>query len=85
MINLLYLQVYKLFSDVFGSSEAYRSTGVFHYDGNAVQIGHSFLKVKGEGHCQGDRKVNLELLHQCMPTLESVMKCVEMNWMTILV
>ncbi|KAK2570712.1 Midasin [Acropora cervicornis] len=27
----------------------------------------------------------LQVLHQCLPTMESLMKCVEMNWMTVLV
>ncbi|KAL4232858.1 AAA ATPase midasin [Mactra antiquata] len=79
------LKVYELYSNIFGSTDPYKSTGVFHFDGNLVQVGHSFLNVKGEGHLHGNKKVNLELLHQCMPHLESLMKCMEMNWMAILV
>ena len=65
--------------------EAYRPTGVFQRGANLLQLGHSFLKVTGEGHLHGDRQVAMEILHQSQKPLESVLKCIEMNWMAILV
>lgn len=43
------------------------------------------MKVTGEGHFHGNYRAKLEILHHCLEPLESVMKCVEMNWMAILV
>ena len=63
--------------------EAYKPTGVFHCGANSVQIGHSFLPIEGQG--QREKSVAMEILHHSLEPLESLMKCVEMNWMAILV
>ena len=72
-LHCVCLQVYEVFGQTFSSSEAYRTSSMFHYGGHLLQIGHSFLKVRGEGHLHGDRKVMLEMLHRCMAPLESLM------------
>ena len=63
--------------------EAYKPTGVFHCGAKSVQIGHSFLPIEGQG--QREKSVAMEILHHSLEPLESLMKCVEMNWMAILV
>jgi len=79
-------QVYKLYESCFPDSPApYQCSGMFHYDPSQVQIGHSFLKVRGQGHHHGNTERSLQILHHSLGPLESLMKCVEMNWMTILV
>lgn len=56
-----------------------------------LQVGHSFLcRCSVNPSCCSDFTFNktdkgLRVLHHLLPYLESVMKCVEMNWMTILV
>ncbi|XP_053396218.1 midasin-like isoform X2 [Mercenaria mercenaria] len=79
-------QVYDLYRNTFPAEfESYHSTKMFHHGGHLVQIGHSFLKVRGEGHLKKNRSVSMEMLHHSLQPLESLMKCVEMNWMAILV
>jgi midasin len=83
---LYFFQVYDLYRKNFPADlEAYKPTNIFHHGGHLVQIGHSFLKVRGEGHLHKNRSVSMEILHHSLQPLESVMKCVEMNWMAILV
>ena len=52
-----------------------------------VQIGHSWLARRGTAMNSdaGSRNFSLQLLHHCVAPLESLMKCVQMNWMSILV
>jgi len=52
-----------------------------------VQIGHSWLERRGSmaNLDAGGRDWSLQLLHHSVAPLESLMKCVEMNWMAILV
>ena len=65
--------------------EVYRPTGIFHCSTTSLQVGHSFLPIEGQGHSHGNSPVAMEILHHCLEPLESLMKCVEMNWMAILV
>ncbi|WAR08077.1 MDN1-like protein [Mya arenaria] len=79
-------QVYNLFQSLFPADPTpYSCSGVFYCDLDHVQVGHSFLKVKGQGYHHGDRERSLQILHHSLGPLESLMKCVEMNWMAILV
>ena len=52
-----------------------------------VQIGHSWLARRGTAMNSDASRHNfsLQLLHHCVAPLESLMKCVQMNWMAILV
>ena len=67
------------------SYEAYSPSGVFHCGTKSVQVGHSFLPIEDQGQCHRDSSVAMEILHHSLVPLESLMKCVEMNWMAILV
>ncbi len=52
---------------------------------DVVQVGHSFLPRRSES-CHADSVDNpLLLLHHSLTHLEALMKCVQMNWMAILV
>ena len=85
-LNLFSFQVYELYKEIFPAQfEVYRSTGIFHCGTTSLQVGHSFLPIEGQGHCHRDSTVAMEILHHCLEPLESLMKCVEMNWMAILV
>ena len=52
-----------------------------------VQIGHSWLERRGSmaNLDASGRDWSLQLLHHSVAPLEALMKCVEMNWMAILV
>nr|XP_054753628.1 midasin-like [Lytechinus pictus] len=85
-------KIYKLYHVVFRTkgeelpSEAYRSSRQFHITHSHVQVGHSFLAR--DPACDVNSALSrspLQLLHHDLDTLESIMKCVEMNWMSILV
>lgn len=49
---------------------------------NCIQLGYSFLPSKGI--CHGDSTMTCISSTQ-LPFMESLMKCIEMNWMAILV
>ncbi len=55
----------------------------FHVTSGMLQVGHSFLRRKDTVTEEGVK--SLSLLHHCRPALESLIKCVQMNWMAILV
>ncbi|XP_046580736.1 midasin-like [Haliotis rubra] len=57
----------------------YVGVGVGH-----VQIGHAFL-TRSACDPRSSRQVALQVLHHHLEPLESIAKCVEMNWMAILV
>lgn len=77
-------QVYELYHQVFPEQyEAYRPTGMFHCGTSLLQVGHSFLPIVNLGHA--DLSAAMEILHNSLEPLESLIKCVEMNWMAILV
>ncbi|XP_052242535.1 midasin-like [Dreissena polymorpha] len=79
-------KVYNLYMSVFEDlKEPYQCSGVFHFDPDSVQVGHSFLEVKDQGHHHDSRASSLQLLNHSLGPLESLLKCVEMNWMAILV
>ena len=73
----------QLYEDVF-QCPPYKPTGQVVITTDILQVGHSFLKRKdmitGRGRVQ-----HHSLLHHILMPLESLMKCIEMDWMTILV
>nr|DBA26506.1 TPA: hypothetical protein GDO54_010752 [Pyxicephalus adspersus] len=76
--------VISLFKQVFGQDQVpYVGTRQFFITPQIVQVGYSFLARCME--CPSASHGNLSLLHHSLQSLESVMKCVEMNWMVILV
>ncbi|XP_067673927.1 midasin-like [Haliotis asinina] len=64
--------------EVYGGSR-YMGVGVGH-----AQIGHAFL-TRSACDPTSSRQVALQVLHHHLEPLESVAKCIEMNWMAILV
>ncbi|XP_041350636.1 midasin-like [Gigantopelta aegis] len=78
-------QVLDLYTSHFDSKyPVYCGSGFVHIGNNHVQAGHSFLP-RGQPEVKAARSRSLQILHQQLKPLESVMKCVEMKWMTILV
>ncbi|XP_022106859.1 midasin-like [Acanthaster planci] len=81
-------KVQDLFQTVFGDDfgDVYEGSRQVHITPVSVQVGHSFLGRKDHiPSSYPGQRIPLQLLHHCLDPLESVMKCVEMNWMTILV
>ncbi|XP_048240547.1 midasin-like [Haliotis rufescens] len=64
--------------EVYGGSR-YIGVGV-----RQVQIGHAFLRRSACDPTSG-RQVSLQVLHHHLEPLESIAKCVQMNWMAVLV
>ncbi|KAJ9076840.1 AAA ATPase midasin [Entomophthora muscae] len=90
-LDLIYLQrmrtpedrdhVLKLFQSVFGFPYNVPKPD-YHLDANTFSVGRSRLPRVGCALPVGD---DLQLLQSQLPALEAVMKCVEMNWLAILV
>ncbi|XP_036622954.1 midasin [Trichosurus vulpecula] len=77
-------KVLSVFKEVFGPTTApYMGTRQFHITPYEVQVGYSVLSRGNYVPQQSQRP--LSLLHQSLKFLEPVMKCVQMNWMVILV
>ncbi|XP_007484380.2 midasin isoform X1 [Monodelphis domestica] len=77
-------KVISVFKAVFGPSNVpYMGTRQFHITPYEVQVGYSVLS-RGSYIPQPSLRP-LSLLHQSLKFLEPVMKCVQMNWMVILV
>uniref|UniRef100_A0A8C6R246 Midasin n=1 Tax=Nannospalax galili TaxID=1026970 RepID=A0A8C6R246_NANGA len=77
-------KVITVFKDVFDSdSNPYVGTRLFRITPFDIQIGYSVLS-RGSYVPHPSRRP-LSLLHQSFQSLESIMKCVQMNWMVILV
>ncbi|XP_035472851.1 midasin isoform X1 [Scophthalmus maximus] len=77
-------QVLSVFRKVFGEdSEPYSGSRQFHITPLNLQVGFSVLQRSGGAPVALDPP--LSITHQALRPLESLMKCVEMGWMTILV
>uniref|UniRef100_A0AAQ5XCQ8 Midasin n=1 Tax=Amphiprion ocellaris TaxID=80972 RepID=A0AAQ5XCQ8_AMPOC len=77
-------QVLSVFRKVFGEDfEPYCGSREFHITPLNLQVGFSVLHRSGGAPVALDPP--LSLTHQSLRPLESLMKCVEMGWMTILV
>ena len=80
--------VIQLFRDMFGDRYPIHDfNGDYSISPAHVQVGKAVLRRRAEGW-QCDAVVSeksLLLLHRTLPQLESLMQCVNMNWMTILV
>lgn len=63
----------------------YRPSGLFSLSLDWVQCGHSFLQRHSEHSMHVNGNKDLKMLPRMLPVLESVMKCVQMNWLTILI
>ncbi|XP_077160450.1 midasin isoform X2 [Paroedura picta] len=76
-------KVVSVFKDIFGQdANLYMGTRQFHITPYDVQVGFSSLP---RANCVPPPGRNLSLLHHSLQPLESIMKCVQMNWMVILV
>ncbi|XP_028997386.1 midasin [Betta splendens] len=77
-------QVLSLFRKVFGEdSEPYTCSRQFHITPLNLQVGFSVLQRSGGAPVALEPP--LSITHQALRPLESLMKCVEMGWMTILI
>ncbi|XP_051265817.1 midasin isoform X2 [Dicentrarchus labrax] len=77
-------QVLSLFRKVFGEDfEPYSGSRQFHITPLNLQVGFSVLQRSGGAPVALDPP--LSITHQALRPLESLMKCVEKGWMTILV
>ncbi|XP_049611993.1 midasin isoform X4 [Syngnathus scovelli] len=77
-------QVLTVFRKVFGEDfEPYTGSRQFHITPLSLQVGFSVLQRSGGAPVSLDPP--LSITHQALQPLESLMKCVEMNWMSILV
>ncbi|XP_059212052.1 midasin [Centropristis striata] len=77
-------QVLSVFRKVFGEDfEPYSGSRQFHITPLNLQVGFSALQRSGGAPVALDPP--LSITHQALRPLESLMKCVEMGWMTILV
>ncbi|XP_062266826.1 midasin [Platichthys flesus] len=77
-------QVLCVFRKVFGEDfEPYTGSRQFHITPLNLQVGFSVLQRSGGAPVALDPP--LSITHQALRPLESLMKCVEMGWMTILV
>ncbi|KAI3364212.1 hypothetical protein L3Q82_010816 [Scortum barcoo] len=77
-------QVLSVFRKVFGEDfEPYSGSRQFHITPLNLQVGFSVLQRSGGAPVALDPP--LSITHQVLRPLESLMKCVEMGWMTILV
>ncbi|XP_029647301.1 midasin-like [Octopus sinensis] len=79
-------KVIELYQQTFSClAPIYRPSGHFSLSLDWVQCGHSFLQRHQEYSINIESSKSLKLLPQMLPVLESLMKCVQMNWMTILI
>jgi len=92
-IDMVYIQrmrthedreyVKKLYKDIFGEDYPQKPNPNINISSELVQIGHSTLPR--QSHSRFDfQSNNYELLTTFLKPLESLMKCVELNWMAIL-
>nr|XP_057921265.1 midasin [Doryrhamphus excisus] len=77
-------QVLAVFKKVFGQDfHPYMCSRQFYMTPLTVQVGFSVLQHHGGAHVSSEPP--LSITHQALGPLESLMKCVEMGWMSILV
>ncbi|XP_029902559.1 midasin isoform X2 [Myripristis murdjan] len=77
-------QVLSVFRKVFGEDfEPYTGSRQFHITPLNLQVGFSVLQRSGGAPVALDPP--LSITHQALRPLESLMKCVEMGWMSVLV
>ena len=78
-------QVLKLYSQVFETTVSIRPND-FHLTSKHIQVGQAVLVRKhGKTISSGMADKELALLHHNLPTMESLLHCLDMNWMAILV
>ncbi|XP_077869169.1 midasin [Saccoglossus kowalevskii] len=82
------IKVLQLFQDVFCQEEGglmpYQSTRQFHITADVLQVGYSFLE-RSTYFLSTLSNTSLKLLHHLLEPMEALMKCIQMNWMAILV
>ncbi|RIA85786.1 P-loop containing nucleoside triphosphate hydrolase protein [Glomus cerebriforme] len=92
-LDLIYLQrmrtiedrnyVINVFNEIFDRDYQQPKNPYYHIDSRYIQIGHSLLQRQST--CGYKSLENsLHILHSHLRPLESLMKCVEFNWMVIL-
>ncbi|CAG8439564.1 5371_t:CDS:10 [Funneliformis mosseae] len=92
-LDLIYLQrmrtvedrnrVIDLFNEIFETSYKQPKNPYFNINSRYIQIGHSLLNRR-PAYGYKSMGNSLHILHSHLKPLESLMKCVEFNWMVIL-
>ncbi|XP_047493219.1 LOW QUALITY PROTEIN: midasin-like [Penaeus chinensis] len=79
--------VFTVYNRIFGEAyPSYQSVGRFHVTQKTVQVGHSFIDRKtGGDYSREDNSGELFVIHHQLPTVESLISCVNMNWMALMV
>ncbi|PFX16223.1 Midasin [Stylophora pistillata] len=81
--------VLRLFKSIFENSGPIDKIGPacksFYITPGHVQVGHSWLPRCSPVNQSINGGRSLQMLHCCLPAMESVMTCLDMNWMAILV
>ncbi|XP_076030788.1 midasin isoform X2 [Oratosquilla oratoria] len=81
-------RVIVLYDQIFGQEyPGYTSSCRFHVSKSLVQSGHAFIprQINGDEGCDDWSSGSLCLLQHQIPVLESLITCINMNWMAILV
>ncbi|XP_032235337.2 midasin-like isoform X2 [Nematostella vectensis] len=79
------VKVLELFREIFSDFQYSPQNPMLHVTASHIQVGHSFLP---RSPCIRPTLVTshpLQMLHHHLPYMESLMKCLEMNWMAVLI
>ncbi|CAG8546883.1 12320_t:CDS:10, partial [Dentiscutata heterogama] len=92
-LDLIYLQrmrneqdrdcIISVFNEIFGLNYQQQKHPYYHIDPKFIQVGHSLLDRK-DSYISHSLTNKLHVLQSQLHPLQSLMKCVEMNWMVIL-
>ncbi|XP_071517971.1 midasin isoform X1 [Panulirus ornatus] len=79
--------VFRVYDSIFGEEfPCYQSFGRFHITKTTVHVGHSSIEKRVDSdYSDEDSSGDLYLMHQQLPALESLISCVNMNWMALMV
>ncbi|XP_033116850.1 midasin-like [Anneissia japonica] len=85
-VKELFDDVFLAKADKFIDAYFYEYSRQFHITPNTIQVGNAILARKTSAQVPDAHSMSpLFFLHHSLDALEGVMKCVEMNWMAILV
>ncbi|CAG8485903.1 6023_t:CDS:10 [Diversispora eburnea] len=76
-------RIISTFNEIFNQNFSYPNNPSYYVTPNYLQVGYSILGRHNSGSCQTSIK-SLHILQSHLFPLQSLMKCVELNWMVIL-
>ncbi|CAG8447499.1 16137_t:CDS:10 [Dentiscutata erythropus] len=92
-LDLIYLQrmrnkqdrdcIISVFNEIFGLNYQQQKHPYYHIDPKFIQVGHSLLE-REDSNISHSLTNKLHVLQSQLRPLQSLMKCVEMNWMVML-